>query len=150
VSSGNLAWNATAEVVRTTLLGMGYVATVVKAGEVYTITFDANTQIITVPVLTGTVSGLTKGGGAVTAEAATVTAGTSSYGLHTIVGFVWPDEITLNATLQVQGEVMVKGRISYTYIVLNVDSGDVTALQAELKNNALARDFIVEDLANIH
>jgi hypothetical protein len=150
VSSGNIAWNATAESIRTTLLGMGYVATVTKVNEIYTITFDAETQVVKVPVLTGTVTGLTKAGGAVTAEAATVTAGTSSYGLHTVVGFVWPDEITLDATLQVQGEVMVSGRISYTYIVVNVASGDVDALKAELKNNALARDIVVEDLANIH
>lgn len=146
-TTGNLAYNATAAVVEATLLGMGYVATVALATGVYTITFDADAQVITVPVLTGDVTSLTGAGGS---EAATVTAGTSTYGLNTIVGFVWPDEITLSATEQVQGTVMTAGRISYTYISPTVAAGDVTALAAELKANALSRGIIVEDLVNIH
>lgn len=145
-STGTLAYNATAAVVTATLLGMGYEATVALATGVYTITFDAATQIANVPTLTGDVASLTGG----TGEAATVTAGTSTYGLDSIVGFVWPDEITLSATEQVQGTIMTAGRISYDYISPTVAAGDVTALAAELKANALSRGIIVEDLVNIH
>jgi len=146
-STGNLAYNATAAVVTATLLGMGYVATVDLTSGVYTITFDAQTQIANVPTLTGDVSSLTGAGGS---EAATVTAGTSTYGLNKIIGFVWPDEIVLNATTQVQGTIMTEGRIAYSYISATVDSGDVAALATELKSEALARGIIVEGLANIH
>ena len=82
--------------------------------------------------------------------AKTVTAGTATYGLHTIRGFVWPDEFTLDATNQVHGEVMVEGRIPYAPIAATVAAGDVTALQAELKSTMLGRSIIVEDLPNIH
>lgn len=145
-STGTLAYNATAAVVTATLLGMGYVATVDLTTGVYTITFDAQTQIANVPTLTGDVASLTGGSG----EAATVTAGTSTYGLNKIIGFVWPDEIVLNATTQVQGTIMTEGRIAYSYISATVDSGDVAALATELKSEALARGIIVEGLANIH
>jgi len=145
-SIGNLAYNATAAVVTATLLGLGYEATVDLTAGVYTITFDAQTQIANVPTLTGSVASLTGG----TGEAATVTAGTSTYGLNKIIGFVWPDEIVLNATTQVQGTIMTEGRIAYSYIEATVDAGDVTALKAELKSEALARGIIVEGLANIH
>jgi len=142
-----LAYNATAAVVEATILAStGIVASVTLATGVYTITFDADPQITTVVVSTGDVTQLTGG----TDEAATATAGTSTYGLHNIVGFVWPDEITLSATEQVQGTVMTQGRISYTYISPTVAAGDVTALAAELKANALSRGIIVEDLPNIH
>lgn len=146
IGTGNLAFNATATTVEATLLGMGYDATVALASGVYTITFDAAPQVAIVPVLTGDVTSLTGG----TGEAATVTAGSSTYGLSSVVGFVWPDPITLSATEQVQTTVMTQGRISFTYIEPTVDSGDVSALQAELKANALSRGIIVEDLVNIH
>lgn len=146
ISTGNLAYNATAATVEATLLGMGYDASVVLASGVYTITFDADPQVAVVPALTGDVSGLTGGSG----EAATITAGSSTFGLSKIVGFVWPDEIALSATEQVQGTVMTQGRISYLDIKETVDTADVTALEAALKSDALSRGIIVEDLVNIH
>lgn len=145
-STGTFAYNATAAVVTATLLGMGYDATVELAAGVYTITFDADTQITIVPVLTGNVASLTGGSG----EAATVTAGSSTYGLSTVVGFIWPDDVTLSATEQVATVIFSQGRISYTDIVATVDAGDVDALAAELQANALARGIIVEDLVKIH
>jgi hypothetical protein len=146
-SAGDFAYNATAEDVRTTLLAMGYTVTATLATDVYTITFDADAQITTVPVLTGDVSSLTGAGGS---EAATVTDGSSSYGLHTVVGFVWPDEIELSSTEQVQKVIMTAGRIDYEDIQDTVDSGDLTALATELKDNALSRGIIVENLPQIH
>jgi hypothetical protein len=145
VATGSLAWNVTAESVRTTLLGMGYVASVELAASVYTIVFDANAQIIEVPVLTGNVGAITGG-----TPTATVTAGSSSFGLDRIVGFVWPEEITLSATEQVNGVIMTQGRIAYSEIAATVDPGDVTDLDAALKSETLSRGIIVEDLVNIH
>lgn len=146
-STGTLAYNATAAVVEATLLGMGYDATVELAAGVYTITFDAAPQVTIVPVLTGDVASLTGG----TGEAATVTAGSSTYGLNTVVGFVWPDEIVLSATEQVQGTIFVSGRISYADDIKDtVAVADQAALESELKANALSRGIIVEDLVNVH
>jgi hypothetical protein len=146
LTTGTFAYNATAAVVAQRLLGLGYDATVALATGVYTITFDAAPQVSVVPVLTGSVASLTGGSG----EAVTVDAGASTFGLSSIVGFVWPDEVTLSATEQVNGVIFIAGRISYTDIVATVAVGDVDALAAELKANALSRGIIVEDLVNIH
>ena len=145
VVTGNIAFDATAAAVEAALLAVGYVVSVTLATQVYTIVFDAAPQVAVVPVLTGDVTSITGG-----TPTATPAAGTSTYGLSTIVGFVWPDEVSLSATLQVHGEVMIKGRIAYSYIEAAVDAGDVTSLATELKNNALSRGLIVEDLPNIH
>jgi hypothetical protein len=145
-STGTFAYNATAAVVTATLLGMGYVATVDLTAGVYTITFDAEAQITVVPVLTGDVASLTGG----TTPVATVTAGASTYGLSTVVGFIWPDDVVLSLTEQVPGIVMSSGRIEYTDITPTVDAGDVAALAAELQANALSRGLIIENLEKTH
>lgn len=142
------AYNATAALVATTIKAeTGVEATVALDTGVYTITFDADAQVATLPTVSGDVTQLTGAGGS---EAATATAGTATYGLNLIRGFVWPEEITLDATNQVQGQVMISGRIPLRYITDTVDAGDVAALEAELKRNALDRGIIVEDLVNIH
>lgn len=146
-SSGNLAFNATAASVAAVLLGLGYDATVELAAGVYTVTFDAAPQVAEVPVLTGDVASLTGAGGG---EAATVTAGASTYGLSTVVGFLWPDPVTLSATEQVQTVIFSQGRISWEDIEGTVEVADQAALATELKANALSRGIIVEDLVNIH
>lgn len=146
ITTATIAFDATEEATEAALMAIGIVATVALAAGVYTVTFGADTQVAVVPTVTGDVSSLTGG----TGEAATPTAGTSTYGTSKILGFIWPDEVGLDASLQVHGEVMVKGRISYTYIEPTVDSGDVAALQVALKSTALGRGIIVEDLANIH
>lgn len=141
-----LAWDATEALVAATILSAtGAVATVDLTAGVYTITFGADTQVSNLPTVDADITQLTGG-----TAAKTVTAGTSTYGMHTIRGFVWPDEFTLSATLQVHGDVMVEGRIPYAPIADTVDSGDLTALQAELKSTMLGRSIIVEDLPNIH
>jgi hypothetical protein len=114
---------------------------------VYTITFNVDQKDIeNVPTLTGDVTDLTGD----TSSAATVTAGTSTYGLNKLVGFVWPAEVQLSATTQTIGVVMTTGRIAYADITPTVDSGDVAALATEIKQTALGRGIIVEDLPNIH
>lgn len=145
VTTGTIAFNATEGAVESALLAIGVVASDSLAAAVHTISFDAPTQLAALPTVSGTVSSIT--GGTPTAVA---TVGTASYGLDLIRGFVWPDEVVLDASLQVHGEVMVEGRISYTYIEATVDSGDVAALAAALKSTMLGRGIIVEDLPNIH
>ena len=146
VTTGDQAYNVTAAALTEVLRGMGYDATVALAAGVYTIAFDADAEIAAVPTLTGDVSSLTGGSG----EAATVTAGASTYGLSSLVGFVWPEEIDLLAAGEVQGDVMTQGRIDFADIESTVDSGDVAALQAEIKRTALGRALIVEGVTNIH
>ena len=146
VDTANFAYNATAEVVRTTLLGMGYSVTVTLESGVYTVTFGAEPQIVAVPVVTANVTGL--GGG--TGEEASVEDGTSSHGTHNVVGFVWPDPVKLHASKEVHGEVMIGGRIAYEYIAEVVPEADRATLAAHLKTNALSRGIVVEGLPNIH
>lgn len=145
VTTGDIEWDATVADVQSALLSIGYDVSVTLDAQVYTIVFDAAPQAVQVPTVTGTVTSIT--GGTPTAVA---TAGTSTYGLSSIVGFVWPDEVDLSATDEVHGEVMVSGRIDYNAIAATVATADVGALQTELKDNALARGIIVEQLPNIH
>ncbi len=142
-----LAHNASAALVASTILAStGVVASVDLTSGVYTITFDADVQVANLPTVTGDVSQLTGG----TTPTAVVTAGTATYGLNIIRGFIWPDTVDLSATLQVHGEVMVEGRLDYSYIAANESAGDINALETELKRTPLGRGIIVEGLANIH
>ena len=145
VTTANIAYNATAAAVVEAIRLIGHDVTVSKEEAVYTITFGDEADITTLPTVSGTVSGIT--GGSPTAVA---TAGTATYGLHNIRGFVWPETVQLSATKQVQGQIMVSGRIPLRYITDTVDAGDVAALTAELKANALDRGLIIEDLVNAH
>ena len=145
VTTANIAYNATAAAVTEAIRLIGHGVTVVKAAAVYTITFGSEADIYTLPTVSGTVSGIT--GGSPTAVA---TAGTATYGLHNIRGFVWPETVQLSATKQVQGQIMISGRIPLRYITDTVDAGDVAALTAELKANAMDRGLIIEDLVNAH
>ena len=142
-----LADDATAALVQSTILAStGMVTTVDLTAGVYTITFGADTQVANVPVVTGDVTQLTGG----TAPTAVATAGTSTYGLSTVRGFIHPEEVQLSATLQVHGQTMVEGRIPYADIAATQESGDLAALIVELKRTPLGRGIIVEDLPNIH
>lgn len=139
----DVAYNASAASIVATLRGLGYVATVTLASGVYTITFGDQKDLEIVPVLTGDITDLTGD----TSSAATVTAGASTYGLNKLVGFVWPTEVQLSTTTETLGVVMIAGRIEYSDIP--VASGDAAALATEIKQTALGRGIIVEDLPNI-
>lgn len=128
----------TPAIVKGKLLAIGIQASVTEDTDVFTITLDGDAQISVIPTVT------------VAGEGNTVTDGTSTYGLHNIRGFVWPETVQLSATKQVQGQIMVSGRIPLRYITDTVDAGDVAALTAELKANALDRGLIIEDLVNAH
>jgi hypothetical protein len=140
------AEDASASLVQATLASRGIAASVERNTGVYTITFDSDVDVSNLPTVSGDVTPLTGETGA----AATATDGASTYGTHIIRGFVWPETVTLSAAAQVQGQVMVAGRIPYSYIAEDIDSGDIDALKAELKRTPLGRGIIVEDLVNIH
>jgi len=146
VSTGTQAYNVSAVALTEVLRAMGYTATVTLDTGVYDVSFNADSEVQTVPTLTGDVASLTDGSG----EAATVTAGASTYGLSALKGFIWPEEVNVVTTGEVHGEVMTKGRIDYRDIEPTVDSGDVAALETEIKRSALGRGLIVEGLPNIH
>jgi hypothetical protein len=146
LANTTFAHNEAAALVKATLASRGINATVVLATGVYTITFDSDVDVSNLPTVSGDVTQLTGG----TTPTATATAGTASYGTHVIRGFVWPETIKLSASVQVQGQVMVAGRIPYRFIAENVKEADLDALKAELKRTPLGRGIIVEDLVNIH
>lgn len=143
VTTANIAYNATASVVQQALVGINRSADVTITSGVYTIVFTDEDSIENAPTVTGTVSGIT--GGSPTAVA---TAGTASNGTHLIKGFAWSEQIQLDETEEVQGVIMVEGRIRYSDIADTVDTGDLTALQAELRKTPLGRGVIVEGLVN--
>jgi hypothetical protein len=88
ITTADIAYNATAVAVAAALLAIGYVTTVVLDTAEYTISFDADAQVETVPTVTGTVTSIT--GGSPTAVA---TAGTSTNGTDKIRCFVNPEDI---------------------------------------------------------
>jgi hypothetical protein len=146
IANTTLAYNATAALVAATIkASTGVVASVELAAGVYTITFDAEPEIISVPSTAGDVTQLTGGSG----EAATEAAGTSSFGTHKFQGFVFPNTVTLDDTDTVQGAVAVDGQIHIEEMTDLVDSGDVAALTAEVKKRGLIA-IKVYGVANIH
>jgi hypothetical protein len=146
VATGNIAYNAAAADVVAALRAIGYRATVVKALAVYTITFDDEKEVNAVPAtLIGTVTSIV--GGSPTAEADT---GTSTNGTHKIVGFVNPNDIQTHATEDVLGIISVEGEVTYAEIAALVASGDVTALQAALKDGLVEKGIYIQGLPGIH
>lgn len=142
-----LAFDATAALVASTLLSStGVSATVDLTAGVYTITFDAEPQVITLPTVSGDVSALTGAGGG---EAATATAGTSTFGAHKIKGLVWPETIEVLAAGEVMGVVMVEGDVDYPLLESLVDAGDVAALKAACRVDLLPRGLNVQNLSQV-
>lgn len=83
-----IAYNATALTVKEFLKGYGYDVTVSLASGVYTITFDGDNEVDTIPyALSGDVTQLT----GATSPTAVATDGTSTNGTHNIKGFVNPE-----------------------------------------------------------
>lgn len=145
VTTANIAYNASAAAVVEAIRLIGHAVTVAKDSAVYTITFGAEADVIGLPTVSGTVSGIT--GGSPTAVA---TAGTSTYGTHKVQGFVFPNTITLDDTNTTQGVVMVKGEIDISEATALVDSGDVAALTAACKAQTLGAGIKVLGIANIN
>ncbi len=145
LANTTFAHNATAALVKATLASRGIDASVELDTGVYTITFDSDKDVAVLPVVAGDVTQLTGG-----SPSAVPTAGTATLGLHVIRGFVWPEEVQLDDTNEVQGKVMVQGRLPYRNIASTQAAGDLAALQVELKRTPLGRGIIVEDLVNIH
>lgn len=142
-----LAYNATAALVAATILAeTGVVASVTLDTGVYTITFDAEPQVISLPTVAGDVTALTGAGGS---EAATATAGTATLGAHKIKGFVWPEPIEVLAAGEVMGVVMVEGWIDYPALEGLVAAGDVTALKEACRTELLPRGINVQNLSQV-
>lgn len=145
VTTGDIAYNATATAVKQALYAIGVLADVTLDTSVYTIVLTDQRSLEHAPTISGTVSSIT--GGSPTAVA---TAGTATYGANLIKGFVWSEKIQLNDTTDVQGVILVKGRLRYEDIADTVASEDISALQAELRKTPLGRGIIVEGLVNQH
>jgi hypothetical protein len=145
ITTGNIVYNPTAAAVAAALRAIGFIATVAKNAAVYTITFDDDKEITTLPTVTGTVTSIS--GGSPTAVA---DAGTATNGTHKIVGFVNPNPILLDDTNDVIGVIMTVGEVHYDEVAALVAVGDVTALEAALKDGLVERGLIVQGLAGIH
>lgn len=146
VTAADIAYNATAATVEAILKDIGYDVSVSVASGVYTITFDAQSEIEVLPTVTGDVSGLT----GATSPAATPAAGTATYGLNKIRGFINPEAVTTSTTQDTIATMMITGEIYYTEATELVDSGDVTALEAALKDDLVGKGLIVQGLPGIY
>lgn len=145
LANTTFAHDATAALVAATLRAYGYKATVVKASAVYTITFDDEKEIETLPTVRGDVTQISGGSPTATPEAGVATNGT-----HRIVGFVNPNPVQLDDTNDVIGVIMTVGEIHYDDIAALIGAGSLTALQAALKDGLVERGLIVQGLAGIH
>jgi len=71
----------------------------------------------------------------------------------TIVGFVWPDPIVLNATDEVLGQVMLAGRLHYDDVLAIIEDVDanysVAGLKAALQADCRTRGLHVQGLAEV-
>lgn len=140
-----LAWNASAALVAATIkASTGVIASVDLTTGVYTITFDAETEVTTLPTVDADITQLTGG-----TAAKTVTAGTATYGTHNIKGIVWPEPIDLDDTLEVQKVCMVTGNVDFDELEDVVASGDVTALKAACREELLPRGLNVQNLTQV-
>lgn len=140
-----LAWDATADLVAATIkASTGVIASVDLTAGAYTLTFDGDDEVTTLPTVTVDVTALTGG-----TPLATVTAGTATYGLHNIKGVVWPEPIDLKAAGEVNGVCMYDGYVQYAEMSALVDTGDLTALQAACRTELLPRGLVVEELTQV-
>lgn len=64
-------------------------------------------------------------------------------------GFVWPDEVVLDADEEVLGQVMLAGRVHYADIVLPAGETE-SVLKADLQNNARSLGLIIQGLEEVH
>lgn len=143
--TADIDFDATAEEVVTAIGLKGITVTDDLAEGVHTITFGALTEIMTLPTVSATLTSLTG-----TTSGVAIAAGTTTYGTHKIVGFVNPNPIILSDTDDVLGVICVKGKILYSAIAALVASGDVTALQAALKDGLIPKGLVIQGLAGIH
>lgn len=140
-----LAFDATAELVAATIkASLGVIATVELATSVYTITFDAEAQVSNLPTVTGDVTQITGG-----TPTATPTAGTATLGTHKIKGIVWPEPIDLSDSGEKNGVCMVYGNVDFSEMEAVIASGDVTALKAACREEALPRGLNVQNLTQV-
>jgi hypothetical protein len=145
VDTGTIVYAPTAAAVAAALRAIGYIATVVKEAAVYTITFDAQSEIETLPTVTGTVTGISGGSPTAVADPGTVTNGT-----NIIKGFVYPETITTDQTDDVIGVITQECEVAYDEIADLVAVGDVTALEAALKADLVEKGIIVQGLVGVH
>lgn len=141
-----IAFDASAAQVVTAVGLISVTVTDVLADGVHTITFGAAAQLLALPTVSATLTALT----GANADVFDITAGIASYNTHKIVGFVNPNPVILSDTDDVLGVICVKGVVSYAAIAELIDSGDITALQAALKNELIPKGLVIQGLAGIH
>lgn len=145
IANTTLAWNATADLVVATIkASTGVIASVDLTAGAYTVTFDGDDEVATLPTVTVDVTQLTGG-----TPLATITAGTATYGTHVIKGIVWPEPIDLLLAGEVAADVMVYGKVDFEELEAVVDAGDVAALTAACQTELLPRGLNVQNLMQV-
>lgn len=71
-----------------------------------------------------------------------------SNGTGTILGFLWPDPVTLHSTLDVIGQVMLQGRVHFEDIVLPYGQSE-SNLKAALRSGPQARGLEIQGLDQV-
>jgi hypothetical protein len=153
--SATIAFDATAAAIQTALLNMAgiFPGDVVAVATTGVDLGDANAVVTltwggqfdgAAPVVAITTTGLT-GNAHALAEA---TAGVAHYESDIVRGFVYPDDIELDDTDDVLGQVMMAGRIHYDDIVLP-DGAVEAQLKEALRDGPRALGLIIEGLTQV-
>lgn len=147
LTTAAIQWNDTAATVQAALEALG----TVKPGDIVATGGPGPTNIVLTygrtflgnrPKLTTSTS-LT-GGGSMSVVA--TTAGSEDDGSNTIAGFLWPDDVTLDAGGQVIGNVMMSGLIHIDDIPI-VSGYTLTQLQEALRNGGVRqKGFTIQGL----
>lgn len=138
-----VAYNATAATLQTAIDNLDNVLPgdfVVTGGPGATAAFSITTSITgrqhaTAFTLTTGAGSLT--GGAGTAVVATPTAAIAAVGKSQLKALVWPDAIVLDASLEVQGIVLIEGKVDYRDIPLpagELDANMAAAFRTQARN----------------
>ena len=139
----DIAFDATADEVVAALKGMGYDVTCVisettAAGDTYTVTFDGQPEIETLPTVVGTVTDLTGD----TASSSTTTAGTATNGADRIRGFINPNDSQAGITTGVGSAVVLTG----TDTLCTITTADLHGLETGM---SLTFSGATESLLNV-
>lgn len=71
-------------------------------------------------------------------------------GTDTVRGFVYPEPVTLDATDEVQGQILTSGRVDWNDVVKAVaGSYNEAELTAELQANAHGRGLFIKNLGGV-
>lgn len=131
----DMAFDITAAAATAVLKAAGYEVSVTLANDIYTFTFDGETELKVLPTVTGDVTDLTGD----TASSATVTAGTATNGTHNIRGFIHPNDLTIGTVTGSVALVVLTGTDTVCTATQTTPHGLVTGMSLTMSGATEAK-----------